>query len=518
MRRPDGSILRLDTVQMDPKHKMKDLEVQRIAQSSDGSLLLAALHAGVYRMTKRDGKWGVQCFNAENEGIGDNEIQSLCLDKQDRLWAGSKNGDLYVLYPGSKRFRSVKEDWHLPGASINFIIEDRRTMPTREGQHSLWVGTNEGLLQIITSLDLATTRVIHYNEEDGLLDNYLIRSSATSDYDGNIYFGTHQGYNFFNAEQLAQDKERKHRVSISELLVEDTPWQELPVEEKSKISDFDPRYTKKLTFTHNQSQFTLEFAQTGFTHKKEIQFAYKLDGYDEGWRYASGNLPQASYSNLPAGDYTFLLCSAHHTYSSGSTNPTNDDDVLKIDITILPSWWETNTAKLIYVLLGILSVLLLQKGFRILKVRYKQLLIRARERAALRKGEIILKPGKPDVTDADKDFINRAIACINNHLSDPDYDQQQFLDDMGVSKATCFRKLKAMTGQSYTNFVRDIKMKAAMKLQQENPNIRISDLAYAVGFSDPKYFSACFKKYYGKLPSEIIEEKPNKNPDNKENS
>jgi len=75
-----------------------------------------------------------------------------------------------------------------------------------------------------------------------------------------------------------------------------------------------------------------------------------------------------------------------------------------------------------------------------------------------------------------------------------------------------------MTGQSYTNFVRDIKMKAAMKLQQENPNIRISDLAYAVGFSDPKYFSACFKKYYGKLPSEIIEEKPNKNPDNKENS
>ena len=518
MRRPDGSILRLDTVQMDPTHRMKDLEVQRMAQSSDGSLLLAALHAGVYRMTRREGKWTVECFNAENGGIGDNEIQSLCLDKQDRLWAGSKNGDLYVLYPGSKRFRSVKEDWHLPGASINFIIEDRRTMPTREGQHSLWVGTNEGLLQIITSLDLATTRVIHYNEEDGLLDNYLIRSSATSDYDGNIYFGTHQGYNFFNAERLAQDKERTHRVSISQLLVEDTPWQELPVEEKSKISDFDPRYTQKLTFTHKQSQFTLEFAQTGFTHKKEIQFAYKLDGYDEGWRYASGNLPQASYSNLPAGDYTFLLCSAHHTYSNGSTNPTNDDDVLKIDISILPSWWETSTAKLIYVLLTIFAVLLLQKGFRLLKARYKYLLIRARERAAIRKGEIILKPGKPDVTDADKDFINRAIACINNHLSDPDYDQQRFLDDMGVSKATCFRKLKAMTGQSYTNFVRDIKMKAAMKLQQENPNIRISDLAYAVGFSDPKYFSACFKKYYGKLPSEITEDKPNKNPDNKENS
>ncbi|MBO4753497.1 MAG: helix-turn-helix domain-containing protein [Bacteroidales bacterium] len=517
MRRPNGSVLRLDTLQMDPKHRMRDLEVQRMAQSSDGSLLLAALHAGVYRMRFREGRWQVECFNAENEGIGDNEIQSLCLDKQDRLWAGSKNGDLYVLYPGSKRFRSVKEDWHLPGASINFIIEDRSTMPSREGQHSLWVGTNEGLLQIITSLDLKTTRIIHYNEEDGLLDNYLVRSAATTDYNGHIYFGTHKGYNFFNAEQLAQDKEKNHRVKISQLLVEDTPWQELPDEERNKVSALDPRYSSELTFTHEQSEFTLEFSQTGFTHKKEIQFAYMLEGYDEGWRYASGSLPQASYSNLPAGEYTFLLCSAHHTYSSGSTNPTNDEDVLKVAIAILPSWWETTTAKVIYALLGILAVLLLQKGFRMLKTRYKHLLIRARERAAIRKGEIILKPSKPDVTDADKDFIRRAIDCINNHLSDPDYDQQQFLDDMGVSKATCFRKLKAMTGQSYTNFVRDIKMKAALKLQQENPNIRISDLAYAVGFSDPKYFSACFKKYYGKLPSDVIEDKKDKNPDNKDN-
>ncbi len=377
MRRPDGSILRLDTLRMDASHQMKDLEVRQIVQSPDGSLLMAAIHAGVYRLTNNEGQWHVQSYNTENGGIGDDEIQSLCLDKQDRLWAGSKNGDLYVLFPGSKRFRPVKEDWHLPGASINFIIEDRRAMPTSEGQLSIWVGTNEGLTQVSTSMDLTTTRIIHYTEEDGLLDNYLIRSAATSDYAGNIYFGTHHGYNFFNAEQLAQDKERTHRVAIGELLVEDTPWQELPSEERSRITELAPRYSTQLTLTHDQSEFTLAFAQTGFTHKKEIQFAYKLDGYDDDWRYTSGNLPQATYSNLPAGDYTFMLCSAHHIYSGGSTNPTNDDDVIKVDIAILPSWWETRTAKLIYALMAILTVLLLQKGFRLLKARYKHLLIRA---------------------------------------------------------------------------------------------------------------------------------------------
>ena len=48
-------------------------------------------------------------------------------------------------------------------------------------------------------------------------------------------------------------------------------------------------------------------------------------------------------------------------------------------------------------------------------------------------------------------------------------------------------------------------MKEAMRLAQQNPLIRVSDLAYKVGFKDPKYFSTCFKKEYGLLPKEYIE-------------
>ena len=48
-------------------------------------------------------------------------------------------------------------------------------------------------------------------------------------------------------------------------------------------------------------------------------------------------------------------------------------------------------------------------------------------------------------------------------------------------------------------------MKEAMRLAQQNPQIRVSDLAYKVGFKDPKYFSTCFKKEYGSLPTEFLE-------------
>ena len=56
-----------------------------------------------------------------------------------------------------------------------------------------------------------------------------------------------------------------------------------------------------------------------------------------------------------------------------------------------------------------------------------------------------------------------------------------------------------------SNFIRDQRMKAAMEIIQRSPDIRISDLAYKVGFKDPKYFSTCFKKEFGTQPSEYIE-------------
>ena len=95
--------------------------------------------------------------------------------------------------------------------------------------------------------------------------------------------------------------------------------------------------------------------------------------------------------------------------------------------------------------------------------------------------------------------------CVNKHLSDSDYDRETFAADMGASASTLYNKLRALTGMNVSNFIRDIRMKEAMRLAQQNPQIRVSDLAYKVGFKDPKYFSTCFRKEFGIQPSEYIE-------------
>lgn len=502
-RSPDGSIERFDSMQMDPEHRMTDLDIRKMMQDGEGNYWLAALHGGVYRMKPQGKGWEASFYNINNEGIADNEIQCLCIDHEGHIWAGSNYGDLYYLDTQHDQFISVKEAWHLPGASIVFIYESPTPGNNKDIRNSLWVGTNEGLLQIIPNEGLASARVTHYTVKDGLLGNQLIRNAVTADNDGKVYFGTYQGYNCFDASALMVDGDKPKHIALSDLFIDDEPWAELPEQTRFGISPLAPRYTDQITLDHTQNSFSMEFVEIGALYKIEGSFAYRLEGFDKEWRYTWDGLPRVYYSNLPPGNYTFKIYVARSSVTDGSLLPAESDNLLQISVCILPPWYHTHWAHALYVLFCLLGLFLIYRGIRSLKVYWKRLLLGARERAALRKGDIIIKASRPEVTDVDKEFISRAIQLINQHLSDADYDQQRLLDDMGVSKATFFRKLKALTGQSYTNFVRDIKMKAAMKIQQNDPNIRISDLAYAVGFSDPKYFSSCFKKYFGKLPSEV---------------
>ena len=91
-------------------------------------------------------------------------------------------------------------------------------------------------------------------------------------------------------------------------------------------------------------------------------------------------------------------------------------------------------------------------------------------------------------------------------MDDAEFDREGFAHEMGASASTLYNKLRSLTGLNVTAFIRDIRMKEAKRLAQTQPDLRVSDLAYRVGFKDPKYFSTCFKKEFGLQPSEFIEQ------------
>ncbi len=106
----------------------------------------------------------------------------------------------------------------------------------------------------------------------------------------------------------------------------------------------------------------------------------------------------------------------------------------------------------------------------------------------------------------DNEFLERAIKCLNEHLSDSDYDRDAFARDMGASASTLYNKLRAMTGMNVTSFIRNHRIKEACRLAQQRLDLRVSDIAYQVGFKDPKYFATIFKKEMGMQPSEYFDE------------
>ena len=105
----------------------------------------------------------------------------------------------------------------------------------------------------------------------------------------------------------------------------------------------------------------------------------------------------------------------------------------------------------------------------------------------------------------DQEFLQRAMDCVNEHIDDADYDRETFAADMGASASTLYNKIRALTGMNVTAFIRDIRLKKACQLDKENPDLRVSDIAYRVGFKDPKYFATSFKKEMGVQPKEYFD-------------
>ncbi len=112
----------------------------------------------------------------------------------------------------------------------------------------------------------------------------------------------------------------------------------------------------------------------------------------------------------------------------------------------------------------------------------------------------------PQQISGDNEYIQRAIKCINEHINDTDYGREEFAADMSNSVSTLYNKIRALTGKNVTTFVREIRIKTACRLAKENPDLRVSDIAYSVGFRDPKYFATSFKRVMGIQPKEYFDQ------------
>lgn len=107
------------------------------------------------------------------------------------------------------------------------------------------------------------------------------------------------------------------------------------------------------------------------------------------------------------------------------------------------------------------------------------------------------KPQKP--APVEDEFLQRFMAIVEREMGNSELSVEGVADELGISRVQMYRKIKALTNYSAAEMIRNIRLRAAARMLKTS-TATVSEVAYAVGFSSPSYFSRCYKDYYNEAP------------------
>ena len=109
---------------------------------------------------------------------------------------------------------------------------------------------------------------------------------------------------------------------------------------------------------------------------------------------------------------------------------------------------------------------------------------------------------KVGINKLDEKLLSRALDIVEKRMEDAEFNVEMFCREMGMSRTNLYNKLKALTGQNISNFIRTIRLRRAAQLIEANSG-NIIEIASRVGFNTRQSFNKSFKDFYGVSPSEF---------------
>jgi len=437
-----------------------------------------------------------------NSGIHE-KITSFYQSKDGTLWLGSNGYGLYRLdydSAGKEHFKCFTQNDGLVSNMVKGIVEDDKGM--------MWITTCHGL----SLLNPRTGVFTNFSESDGLISSDFYWNSAVRSVDGTIYLGSEKGLTVLyglNGEYLYGGNLR-----FTRLLVDNEE-----VFAGSDYIDRDVSVADKISLHESNRSFTVEFSALNYGGKSDGVYSYRMKGYEDDWIILKPGQHSVRYSMLPAGSYEFEV-----RYSP-DMNSRNDKFLsIKVDVTpfFWKSWWFLMLTLALFVVFG---RWLYCRRIKAIRDREAELLYKPLE-AALKESEepeklqlriktilsshqIVVSSQKKSVeaerryaTHRERPFMEEITAIMEANYSNSDFGVSQLCEMMNLNRATLARHLVSETGYAASQFMRHYRLEVARRmLADESNNFNITEIAYKVGFNDPKYFTRCFTKEFGVAPS-----------------
>jgi len=205
----------------------------------------------------------------------------------------------------------------------------------------LWLSTSYGI-----SCMYEEGKFNNFADYEGVGNFQFHRRSSLFSNEGIIYFGGNDGLSYYNPNEIEINKKMEKKPILERLNVQNF---EVRSNDETKILSRSLPFTSQIELSYRFTDFSIDFTTTEFLAHKQIQYAYRLENWDDDWRVVN-NQQNASYSNLPPGRYKFEVKARR---GSGIWS-----DVSALPIRIKPAPWKTWWAYLFYfsVLTGLVSL------------------------------------------------------------------------------------------------------------------------------------------------------------------
>lgn len=442
-------------------------------------------------------------LDEQNSRIVD-KISSFYQTKDGTLWLGSNGYGLYRLVKDAKdprgHFEALTTEDGLAFGGVKGIVEDLNG--------HLWVTTQNGL----SVYDPKTHIFSNYFENEGLINQHFYWNSAMRDDSGVIYLGSEGGL----IEVLGENTESKPKGKLvfTHLMVDNQD-----VMPDGEYLSEDISIASSIQLRESNRSFSISFSALDYGNEEQTMFNYRMKGLEDEWNTLMLGEHSVRYNALPAGRYVFEV-----RYLSAAS--TDHFETASIEVVVKPAFWNSWWFRLLLILL-VVGLVIYGYNRRVAELKRReaeQLLnpirevleesedprkLQVRIRTILDNQERYMKSVSKSV-EADleevqkntKPFMERVMEIMEKNYMDSEFGVQEFCDALGMSRSVASKHLNAEAGVPVGQFIRNYRLNMAKEmLSSKTGNRNITEIAYAVGFNDPKYFTRCFTKQFGMNPS-----------------
>lgn len=452
-------------------------------------------------------------------------------DKKGRLWIATYGKGINLMDKGAITQVNTPDDNSLK--NCEHIITDRNG--------GIWIAAVGGLVHVPDPDDPKQYKIL--TQEDGLANDYL--HALAEDDTGNIWMSTNQGISCWNVKNNCFENYDNH------LNVPNTNFNENSI---AKMDDgtiifgsllgacyFNTKTRgiqqaiEKVQILSSQilnddkHSISIEFGIPDYALNGFVEYQYRIDGMNDEW-ISTGDNNELQFMGMAPGTYTF------HVRARIKNGQWSNRQVASLTFHVPHPWYQSWWAIFIYIILVLGGLAIWFRLYRrrvytlgLLEIDRQRFAVYegitnelrqqtehfrsevarlVEERSAAEHNNTAVQKEEPSdentLSALDQQFMDKLDALIHDNLNEEKIDIAFLTDKMAMSTSTFYRKMKAVTGISANEYVRNKRLEASCRFLLSG-RYTISEVASMTGFSSQHYFRETFKAKYGMTPSEYIE-------------